>query len=175
MPTPFALFGLPATFALDLKVLERAQRELGKTIHPDTASDPSERRALAEQSTLANEGYRALRDPVTRAELLFQLAGVATGDGHEPKPTAAFLMDMLEKREALAEARTSKDRATVEALAAEIRAQRNDAEAALAALFSGVLPSPLDAQPALVHLGSLRYYRRFLEEATATLDEWDDA
>lgn len=175
MSTPFALFGLPATFALDLKVLERAQRELGKTIHPDTATDPAERRVLAEKSTVANEAYRALRDPVTRAELLFQLAGVPTGDGREPKPTPAFLMEMLEKREALAEARASKDRATVEALAGEIRAQRAAAEEALAALFSGALPTAPAAEPALVHLGSLRYYRRFLEEVTATLDELDDA
>jgi len=62
-----------------------------------------------ERSAALNEGYRVLRDPVRRAEYLCALRGVDV-DSSDPKTGApamdqAFLMEMIERREEIEQAR----------------------------------------------------------------------
>src|SRR5436190_17186161 len=103
---PFAVLGAPRIFDLDLAVLEKTHRELSRALHPDkfTQAGASERRAVLEKAASVNEAWRTLRDPIRRAEALFALAGFEVGENKEPKPSAAFLMDMMESREELADA-----------------------------------------------------------------------
>ena len=101
-----------------------------------------------------------------RAEALFTLAGIAVGETREPKPSQAFLMDMLEQREALEEAKAARDMARVQAMAADIEARAAEVERALAEGFARGADLGL-----LAKLGELRFYRRFLEEVSAIEDE----
>ena len=86
---PFATLGAPRRFDLDLGALEKTHRELSRALHPDrfASAGASERRAVLEKAASVNEAWRALRDPIRRAEALFSLAGIAVGETHEPKPT----------------------------------------------------------------------------------------
>src|SRR6267378_3887868 len=104
---PFATLGAERRFDLDLSVLEKTHRDLSRALHPDryAQASASERRAALEKASSVNEAWRTLRDPIKRAEALFLLSGVAVGETNEPKPSADFLMEVLEQREALAEAR----------------------------------------------------------------------
>src|SRR6476619_1770759 len=104
---PFATLGAPRRYDLDLTVLEKTHRELSRALHPDrfAQSGASERRAALEKAANVNEAWRALRDPIRRAEALFRLAGASVGETNEPKASPAFLMEMMEDREALADAR----------------------------------------------------------------------
>ena len=168
---PFATLGLPRSYELDLAAVEKTHRELSRTLHPDkfAQSGPGERRMALSQAVLVNEAWRVVRDPIRRAEALFELAGIPTGERNEPAPSQALLMDMLEQREALAEAKSARDMARVRTLEAEITARAKAAEAALGAGFRG------GADKALVpKLGELRFYRRFLDEVSAIEDELAD-
>lgn len=166
---PFATLGAPRRFDLDLSVLEKTHRELSRALHPDkfAQASASERRAALEKAAAVNEAWRMLRDPIKRAEALFRVHGIAVGETNEPKASPAFLMEVLEEREALAEARAAKDLAKVAKLGDAMRARASAAEKKLADGFAaGVDPKAL-----LPLLGELRFYKRFLEEVDAIEEE----
>ena len=170
---PFATLGLERTFKLDLRAVEKTHRELSRALHPDRymSSGASERRDALTRAVEVNEAWRVVRDPIRRAEALFTLAGIAVGDTHEPKPAASLLMDMMEQRETLAEARAKRDLAGVQGLVDEMTVRQQKIEAALGDAFEAS-KGDHDALTAFVaKLGELRYYRRFLEEASAIVDD----
>ncbi len=170
---PFATLGLPRAYRVDLHAAERTHRELSRALHPDrhVRGGASERRQALEQAVLVNEAWRVVRDPIRRAEALLSLAGIAVGDTHEPQPAPALLMDMMEQREALAEARERRDPGAVSTLAAQIQAREEAAHDALATAFEAAQGDPDKLEPLVAKLGELRYYRRFLEEASVILDD----
>src|SRR3954452_24253892 len=122
---PFATLGAARRFDLDLAALEKTHRELSRALHPDrfAQTGASERRAALEKAANVNEAWRMLRDPIRRAEALFRLAGVAVGETNEPKASPAFLMEVMEDREALAEARAARDLTKVKKLGIGIAAR----------------------------------------------------
>jgi molecular chaperone HscB len=173
MIDPFATLGLERTYDLDLRAAEKTHRELSRALHPDryVASGASERRLALTRAVEVNEAWRIVRDPIRRAEALFALAGVPVGDTHEPKPAASLLMDMMEERETLAASRAKRDAARVGEQVTAMTAREEALERALARAFAEAGGEPAKLVPHVAKLGELRYYRRFLEEASATLDE----
>ncbi len=170
---PFSTLGAPRRFDLDLGVLEKSHREISRALHPDKfANAPaSERRAALERAADVNAAWRILRDPIQRAEALFVLAGFKVGETHEPKASPMFLMQVMEDREALAEARAARDLAKVRRLAGGARARMRDVEAALAQGFSDSERSVEELTKLLPLLGEMRFLKRFLEETDAIEDE----
>lgn len=182
---PFAMLGVERRFDLDLKVLEKTHRELSRALHPDkyAQAGASERRAVLEKAASVNEAWRTVRDPIKRAEALFQLAGIKVGEDNEPKATPAFLMEVLEEREALSEARAAKDLAKVRAVGETMTKRADLTQKKLADGFAAIgLASPHWASPlpppdrAVVEklvplLGELRFYKRFLDEVSAIEEE----
>ena len=75
----FAFFGLPRKLNLDVADLERRFRSLSRQFHPDFFynATPAERLASLERSSYLNDGYRMLRQPISRVEYLLQLEGLA--------------------------------------------------------------------------------------------------
>lgn len=124
----FELMGLPAAFAVDAQRLERAYRDLQSRVHPDkfAAASPADRRAAMQWATRANEAYRTLRDPVSRARYLLSLKGFDTGEETNTSMPADFLMQQMELREAAAEARAGRDAAALEALRGSIDGSRSE-------------------------------------------------
>jgi len=165
---PFATLGIERTFDLDLGAVEKTHRELSRTLHPDkhAAGGATEKRYALSKAIEVNEAWRIVRDPIRRAEALFRLLGVAVGETNEPKPSPDLLIDMMEQREALAEARGSHDAAAIRRLAEGIEARARLAEKALSVGFrEGTAPQAL-----VPRLGELRFYHRFLDEVS----EWED-
>ncbi len=165
---PFATLGIPRSFDLDLTVVEKTHRELSRALHPDrfVGAGASERRAALAKAVEVNEAWRVVRDPVRRAEALLKLSGVPVGENHEPKVDPAFLMDMLEQREALAEAKQARDLVAVQSLAVDIGGRARSVERELAEGFARGEPARLVGK-----VGELRFYVRFLEEVSAIEDE----
>jgi molecular chaperone HscB len=165
---PFATLGIPRSFDVDLGAAERAHRELSRALHPDkfVGVGQSERTAALAKAVQANEAWRIVRDPIRRAEALLRLVGVEVREGTEPKAAPDFLMEMLEQREALSDARRERDLAAVRAMATGIEARARAVERALSEGFARGEPDSLVGR-----LGELRFYRRFLDEVSAIEDE----
>jgi molecular chaperone HscB len=165
---PFATLGIVRTFDVDLHAAEKAHRELSRALHPDRhlGASPSERRRALAMAVEVNEAWRRVRDPIGRAEALLSLAGVPIGEDREPKVDPLFLMDMLERREALAAARDARDVDGVRKLSEEVKARMVEAEGRLSSGFARG-----EAASLVGKLGELRFYRRFLDEVNAIEDE----
>jgi molecular chaperone HscB len=165
---PFATLGIGRGYDVDLTAVEKTHRELSRALHPDrfVGASPSERRAALARAVEVNEAWRVVRDPIRRAEALLKLSGVAVGEDKEPKADPEFLMEMLEQRESLAEAKQARDLAAVQRMAQAIEARARAVESALADGFARG-----DHAQLVGRVGELRFYRRFLEEVSAIEDE----
>ena len=163
---PFALLGLMPAYDVDPAALERAFFERSKVLHPDRARGASaaERVAALSRSRALNDAYQLIKKPVSRAEYLLARAGVTIGDNERLEP--AFLMEILELREELAEARAAGKLARVEELQRAMKARRAEALDALPGLFAAS-----DFAAIKHRLIVLRYIHRYLEECNAALDE----
>jgi molecular chaperone HscB len=80
-------------------------------VHPDrfAAAGDAERRIAMQLATRANEAYRTLADPGRRAAYLCELHGVALNAETNTAMSTDFLVQQMEWREALDEARTRRD------------------------------------------------------------------
>lgn len=74
----FTFFGLSRKLNLNTALLEREFYELSRKLHPDLCAraDKREQEWCLEQSSLLNDAYRALKDPIKRTEYLLRLEGV---------------------------------------------------------------------------------------------------
>ena len=162
----FGLLGLPARFDLDPQAIERAFFDRSKELHPDRfANAPAaERVAALAKATALNDAYKTLKKPVARAEYMLARAGVTIGDNERLDP--AFLMEILELREELAEARAAGRTSEIEKLCAVMQGRRKTAVDALPALFEANDLAAIKEQLIL-----LRYIERYLDECDAALDE----
>ncbi|MCP5268664.1 MAG: Fe-S protein assembly co-chaperone HscB [Zoogloeaceae bacterium] len=114
----FTLFGLPRAFRIDANTLDVRYRELQATVHPDRfaqASDAERRRSM-QWATKANEAYQALKKPLERAKYLLHLAGHDVGAENNTAMPVEFLMEQMEWREGVAEARAAGDHHELEHL-----------------------------------------------------------
>ena len=124
----FELLGLPVGYSLDAERLERRYRELQTRVHPDrhAAGSEPERRVAMQWATRANEAYRTLRDPVARARYLLALKGFDTGEETNTAMPADFLMQQMEWREAVMEARQARDVKRLGELRGELAGERSE-------------------------------------------------
>lgn len=74
----FTFFGLPRKLDLDVASLEKNFYALSRKLHPDlyARADSRELEWSLEQSSLLNDAYRTLKDPIKRTEYLLRLEGV---------------------------------------------------------------------------------------------------
>ena len=86
----FEIFALPAKLNLDLAALEKQFYRSSRKLHPDAyarATEEEQAWSLA-QSSLLNDAYRTLKNPVERTKYLLKLQGVQFEDGREQGPAA---------------------------------------------------------------------------------------
>ena len=74
----FSYFGLPPRLNLDVPALEQDFYRLSRRLHPDlnARAGSQEQQWSLEQSSLLNDAYRTLRDPIRRTQYLLKLEGV---------------------------------------------------------------------------------------------------
>jgi molecular chaperone HscB len=74
----FSFFGFPRKLNLDTAVLEKEFYVLSRHLHPDVfgQADEQERTWSLEQSSMLNDAYRTLKDPIKRTEYLLRIEGV---------------------------------------------------------------------------------------------------
>ena len=84
-------------------------------------------------ATRVNEGFRTLRQPLTRAQYLLELAGVDAGLETNTAMSPEFLMEQMEWREAVEEAREAAEVGELEGLHKRLLAHARAVRADLAA------------------------------------------
>ncbi len=161
MQNKFEILGVPARYDVSHEELERRYRELSRQVHPDrfAKAAPAERLRVLQASTAVNDAYRVLRSPVGRAEHLLELGGMKLTENETVEQE--LLLDILELREALAEARAEGDEARIASLTEGVAKRHADSMQRIAELFDG----GGDLAQVKRELIQLRYFQRFLDEA----------
>lgn len=119
----FHLFQLSAQFELDEAKLEQNYHVLIAQFHPDkfaSASTFEQKQSLMMTSTI-NEAYRILKNPINRAAYLLKQHNI---DADAPEHTSfspEFLIQQMEWRETLQEAKDNQNQNTIETLHHEIQ------------------------------------------------------
>ena len=80
--TYFDMFSLPRKLSIDTGALERDFYKLSRQLHPDLYARKSadEQAWSLRQSSLLNDAYRTLKDPVARTAYLLKLEGIRMED-----------------------------------------------------------------------------------------------
>jgi molecular chaperone HscB len=161
----FALMGLPRRFQLDLTALDQRWKELQRQTHPDrhAAQGTAAQRVAMQWSVRVNEAYQRLRDPVRRAAYLCELAGAPIDAERNTAMPAEFLMQLMQWRETLEDAR---DEPQVQALCDEVRQAR---QAALQQLAQHLDPPP-NPQAASAVVRTLMFLDKFATDVQDRLD-----
>ncbi|MBC8024081.1 MAG: Fe-S protein assembly co-chaperone HscB [Burkholderiales bacterium] len=164
----FELLGLPARYALDGASIERGYRDLQTQVHPDrfaAASEP-ERRVAMQWAARANEAYRTLRNPVERARYLLALKGFDTEEESNTAMPADFLMQQMEWREAVSEARSAHDTRELRRLHANLAESR----AEMLRLLERALDSDANFDAGCSLVRKLRFLDKLEEEIEEALE-----
>jgi len=74
----FSFFGFPRKLNLDTAQLEKEFYALSRRLHPDVfgQAETQERTWSLEQSSMLNDAYRTLKDPIKRTEYLLRIEGI---------------------------------------------------------------------------------------------------
>jgi molecular chaperone HscB len=128
MKNHFDLFHLPQRFAIDMAALDAAYHEVQNQVHPDkfTNAGDSEKRVAMQWATRANEAYRTLKNPFKRAAYLCELNGVDLQTESNTAMPREFLMQQMEWRETLEDAKAAKNIEELEKLDEELRIARKE-------------------------------------------------
>jgi molecular chaperone HscB len=133
----YALFGLPRLFRLDASELDRRYREIAAQVHPDrfAQAGDTERRLSMQWATRVNEAYQTLKKPLSRAQYLLLLAGHDLDAQNNTAMPPEFLMEQMEWREAVAEARQAREHSELEQLHHRVKQRMNSRYEQLAELL----------------------------------------
>lgn len=164
----FELFGLVPQFAQDRAAIDARWKELQREAHPDkfAAQGAAAQRLAMQWSVRINEAYQRLKDPLKRAAYLCELKGAPVNAENNTAMPPAFLMQQMEWREALDEARSA---AGLESLAAQVAAARQETLQTCGQL----LDQQQDYPQAVQRVRALMFIERFAGDVEARLDQMD--
>ncbi|HTV06646.1 MAG TPA: Fe-S protein assembly co-chaperone HscB [Acidobacteriaceae bacterium] len=147
-PDYFAVFSLPRKLHLDLPQLERSFYRLSRQYHPDVyaTKSPEEQQWSLDQTSLLNDAYRTLKNPVSRTEHLLRLEGIVLeagksddGTSKESRVPADLLEEVFELNMQLEEMRMNRKMGEDDPqLRADLEKARATFESQLAALDSNL-------------------------------------
>jgi molecular chaperone HscB len=147
-PDYFAVFSLPRKLQVELPQLERSFYRLSRQYHPDVYATKSleEQQWSLDQTSLLNDAYRTLKDPVTRTEHLLRLEGIVLeagksddGTSKESRVPADLLEEVFELNMQLEEMRMNRKMGEDDPqLRADLETARSTFESQLAAVDSNI-------------------------------------
>ena len=137
MSQHFTLFQLEPAFDIDTAALEQTYRRLAARFHPDrhVAASAFEQKQAMMMASAVNEAYRILKNPIDRAAYLLEQHNIHADSPEHTSFPPEFLMQQMEWRETLEEARAQNNQAALLALEADIQAEQNTLLSALQTAF----------------------------------------
>ncbi len=96
----FTFFGFSRKLNLDTSELEKEFYALSRRLHPDLFAQarPEERAFSLEQSSMLNDAYRTLKDPIKRTEYLLRLEGIELEEQSKQATEKARVSGELKKQ-----------------------------------------------------------------------------
>ncbi|PZC80616.1 hypothetical protein B5X24_HaOG214183 [Helicoverpa armigera] len=146
----FKIMGVSETYDLDEAELAKKYKELQRYLHPDKfANRQKEEQEISEKySSLVNEAYKTLLEPLNRGIYMLRLRGKEIPENTEVDQ--AFLMQIMEKNEEVENAETEEE---IMALNAENKKQIKTLQKQVStAFFDG------DMKRVIRLLGVMKYY-----------------
>ena len=109
----FAFFSLEPKLVVDGDVLQKRFYELSRQWHPDRFSrkGADEQAQALEATSILNDGYRTLKDPVKRAEYLLTEEGFPIGEQRSKNVPPELLEEVFELNMALEELKSGDESA----------------------------------------------------------------
>lgn len=109
----YGLLGLPRKLSVSTDELQARFYEMSRKLHPDLFTRKPERERLyaLEASSILNDAYRTLRDPVKRANYLLKQEGFDIGEQRSKDVPPELLEEVFELNMALEELRGGDDSA----------------------------------------------------------------
>lgn len=157
---PFALLGVPPEFPIDESRLRRAWLKATGANHPDRAVDQE---AAHRTLSAVNQAYRTLSDPERAANALLARMGGPSPDQAKAMPNG-FLMEMLEIRDELEEAKATKDPERIAKLEAWADEQRGMWMARVGEQFAAHGEANDQRDAIRQSLNAWRYIERLIEQ-----------
>jgi molecular chaperone HscB len=110
----FQLFNLEQKFSIDVDKLNECYQTIQRTVHPDKFAHATKQQQLVavKKSTLVNDAYQTLKNPLKRAEYMLTLRKVDMPSEQSSFSDNSFLMRQMELREMLAEVKYADDLTT---------------------------------------------------------------
>jgi len=166
----FELFRLPRQFEQDRATLDARWKDLQREAHPDrfAAQGDAAQRVAMQWSVRINEAYQRLKEPMQRAAYLCELHGAPVNAENNTAMPPAFLMQQMEWREALDEARNLP---ALEALADEVQQARRTT----LQRCNQLIDQSQDYAQAVGQVRALMFIERFSDEVNTRLDAYHDA
>ena len=164
----FALFGLPRRHALERSNLDARWRKLQGEVHPDrfAAQGAAAQRLAMQWAVRVNQAHQRLKDPLARAAYLCELGGVTIDAERNTAMPTEFLMQQMQWREALDDARALAD---VGAIGEQVAAT----EQQLLLDVQQRLDDQADIAGAAAQVRSLMFVKRFRQDIERRLDVLD--
>ncbi|MFM9972525.1 MAG: Fe-S protein assembly co-chaperone HscB [Burkholderiales bacterium] len=140
----FELLGVPMAFSVSLETLDRNYRELQSKVHPDRFANgtEAERRVAMQLATEVNDAYQTLKTPLRRAIYLLKIEGIDVCDEKHTAMDQEFLIQQLDWRENIEDARAAKNLSQLESLSRELSAEKRARLARLEAWFNSAAMQP---------------------------------
>ncbi|MCL4783171.1 MAG: Fe-S protein assembly co-chaperone HscB [Bryobacterales bacterium] len=139
-PDFYAFFGYPETLDIDLDDLQEAFYARSRQLHPDRfARASAEDRDLSlRASSLLNDAYRTLRDPLKRAEYVLARHGFDVGQQRSSNVPPELLEEVFELNMALEELRSGDEdaRGALEDARTNFVAMRTEIDEGLGGAFA---------------------------------------
>ena len=162
----FELFGLEKRFKQDRAELDARWKDLQRQAHPDkfSAQGAAAQRVAMQWSVRINEAYQRLKTPLRRAAYLCELHGAPVNAENNTAMPASFLMQQMQWREELDEARGAED---LEQISQQCRQAERDALLKIEQL----LDQSHDYGAAVAQVRALMFIERFAADVTDRLDQ----
>ncbi len=162
----FELFGLEQRFGQDRALLDTCWKDLQRQAHPDkfAAQGAAAQRIAMQWSVRINEAYQRLKDPLKRAGYLCELHGALVNAENNTAMPATFLMQQMEWREELDDAKSSED-------LDNISAQCRQAKQKVLQTIEQLLDQAQDYPAAVAQVRALMFIERFAADVDARLDQ----
>jgi molecular chaperone HscB len=173
----YKFFGLDRKLTLDDEELRKRFYDLSRQWHPDRfgRKSPQEQAQALEATSILNDGYRTLRDPVKRAEYLLKEEGFPIGEQRSKDVPPELLEEVFELNMMLEELKSGEEsaRPQLESAKENFAHMRDEIDTELTALFSKYDQAQAQsetAKQALHEIRGLLNRRRYIENLLRDVD-----